>query len=118
MSQPDRPCATVAECLRLGRGFSPEERAHVVDRLGKLDHHLRSFPAEAVSLDLGVKDRHTAQQRVVLEARLPLLGALVATSTLRDLDDALMDVRADMVRRIDAAKKKHEPNHNRHLRAV
>ena len=65
-----------------------------------------------------MKDRNTAQQRVVLEARLQYLGGLVATSSLRELDDALMDVRTDMVRRIDAAKKKHEPKHNRHLRAV
>ena len=118
MSQSDRPCATLEGSLRLGHGFSPEELPHVIDRLGKLDHHLRSFPADGTALELSVKDRDTAQQRLVLEARLPGLGALVATASLRDLDDALMDVRTDMVRRIDAAKKKHEPKHNRHLRAV
>lgn len=118
MTSNERSPATLAECLRLGRGISPDERDDLLRRLAPLDHRLRSFRADGTSLELSVKDRDTAQQRVVLEGQFPRLGTVVATSDLRTFDDALMDVRADMIRRLDAAKTKSEPRNNRHLRAV
>jgi hypothetical protein len=108
--------ASLAECLRLGHGFAADERDVLIDKLGSLDHRLRSFRAEGTELELRVNDRDTAQQRMVLEGYFPRYGRIVATSALRDLDAAIHDVRSDMIRRLDDAKTRNEPRNNRQLR--
>lgn len=103
--------STVEESLRLGHGFSPDERAHVIDRLGRLEHRLAGM--KGVELELSVKDRDTRKQRMVLEARVPRWQALVATSTQPVMDDALAEVREDMLRLLNDQKTRNEPRNNR-----
>lgn len=86
--------------LALGQGFTDAERPRVLDRLEKLNRHLRRFPAENTWLELSVKDRDTPAQVVTLSAELPGLGKLVTTSKENDMRAALADVRDDMVDRI------------------
>ena len=108
--------ATVDGSLRLGGGFTPSDRAAVVAHLGSLDKRLRSFRPDAVELLLAIKERDTPSQRTTLEARIAGSPPLVATSTHTGYDDALIEVRDDLIRQITDLKNKREPRHNRHLR--
>lgn len=107
------PTATVDSSLRLGAGFRPGERDELVGRMGALDARLRSFRADQVDLQLSVKERDTPSQRVVLEAAIHRLPALVATSTLAELTAALDDVRDDIIRQITDTKERTEPQKGR-----
>lgn len=95
--------ASIATNLRLGQGFTEPDEALVVDRLGKLDRRLRSFPLDGTELELSVKDRDSTTQKVTLECWLPHFGHIVATSQAHDLRDALMEVRDDLWRQLDDA---------------
>jgi ribosome-associated translation inhibitor RaiA len=106
--------STVADSLRLGHGFRNDERARVVDRLSKLDHRLSGM--RGVELELSVKDRDTRKQRMVLEARVPRWQPLVATSTEVEMDDALAEVRDDLLRQLNDNKTRNEPRNSRLLR--
>ncbi|HUW00993.1 MAG TPA: hypothetical protein VMW08_01450 [Acidimicrobiales bacterium] len=108
--------ATVETSLRLGDGLSPADLESVVAHFGSLDHRLRSFRPNAVELYLHIKERDTPSQRATLEAHIDGFPKLVATSTHVDYDDALIEVRDDMIRQITDAKSRREPNHNRRLR--
>jgi ribosome-associated translation inhibitor RaiA len=94
--------ATVDQ-LRLGTGFSDTERDRILNRLRKLDRRLRRFPADAVDLELSVKERDATTQKVTLECRLPGYPSFVATSSEMDLRAALVDVREDLWRQMDDA---------------
>ena len=89
--------------LVLGTGFTEGERDRIVERLSKLNRRLRSFPADGTWLALSVKERDNTGQSLTLECELPGYAKLVATSSERDLRDALMDVREDMWRQMDDA---------------
>jgi ribosome-associated translation inhibitor RaiA len=106
--------STVADSLRLGHGFRNEERSMVVERLARLDHRLSGMPG--VELELSVKDRDTRKQRMVLEARVPRWQPVVATSNELDLDDALAEVRDDLLRQLNDQKTRQEPRNNRLMR--
>lgn len=108
--------ATVEHQLRLGTGFGAEERTDVVDRLAALDSRLARYPAEAVDLELSVKDREGRDQRVTLECWIANHPRLVATSGVRELLAALMEVRTDLRRQLDDAATRREPMNNRQLR--
>jgi 3-deoxy-D-manno-octulosonic-acid transferase len=108
--------ATVEGSLRLGGGFTPSDRDTVIEHFGSLDQRLRSFRADAVELLLAIKERDTPSQRTTLEARIAGSPSLIATSTHTGYDDALIEVRDDLVRQITDLKNKSEPRHNRHLR--
>lgn len=86
--------------LRVEFGFEESERPRIVDLLRKLDRQLKRFPADAVDMELTVKDRDTTAQKVTLAARLPNVPAVIATSHETSLRDALMDVREDVWRQI------------------
>jgi len=88
------------EQLRIGFGFEESERPRILELLRKLDRQLQRFPAEAVDLELTVKDRDTTAQKVTLEARLPNVPRVVVTSREHSLRDALMDVREDLWRQL------------------
>lgn len=92
--------ASVAQ-LRVESGFSEIEHDRIRQQLSKLNRRLNNFPADAVDLELSVKDRDTTSQKVTLEAWLPKFPHLVATSKEHDFHDALMDVREDLLRQID-----------------
>ncbi|CAN5917512.1 hypothetical protein BH23ACT10_BH23ACT10_28450 [soil metagenome] len=89
------------EQLRIAFGFEESERPRILELLRKLDRQLQRFPAEAVDLELTVKERDTTAQKVTLEAWLPNVPRIVVTSKEHSLRDALMDVREDLWRRIN-----------------
>ena len=116
MSEAD--VATVESCLqKLGGGLGPDDRAHIVDHWSRLDQRLRSFRADQVTLVLTVKERDTASQHTTLEARIARRPTLVATSTNTDLDQALNEVRDDMIRQLTDAKNRSEPRQSRRRRS-
>jgi hypothetical protein len=86
--------------LSLHTGFAEGERGWVVDRLSQLNRHLKRFRADGTYLELSVKERDTAQQRVTLETEVPGLPRFVSKSALPDLRDALAEVRDDMITQI------------------
>lgn len=101
--------ARLATSLQLTKGFSEAERERVLDRLSKLDRHLKRFPEDGTYLEMQVKDRESPSQVVSLVAELPRFGRLVARSNEADLRDALADVRDDLIRQIsDAVGKRQE----------
>lgn len=96
----DRRRGASLDQLRIGFGFEESERPRVLELLRKLDRQLQRFPAEAVDLELTVKDRDTTAQKVTLEAWLPNMPRVVVTSREHSLRDALMEVREDLWRRL------------------
>jgi len=104
-AESDEGWASLAQ-LRLGSGFSEDERDRIVARLEKLNRRLKKFRAEGTQLELTVKDRDTPSQKVTLEAWLPKFPHMVATSTEPDLMAALADVREDLWRQIDDAVRR------------
>lgn len=105
----DEGGARLDTSLQLTKGFTESERGRVLDRLSKLDRHLKRFPADGTYLEMQVKDRETPSQSLSLVAELPRFGKLVARSQEPDLRDALADVRDDLIRQItDAVGKRQE----------
>jgi hypothetical protein len=88
------------EELRIGFGFEESERPRILELLRKLDRQLQRLPAQAVDLELTVKDRDTPAQKVTLEAWLPNMPRVVVTSREHALRDALMEVREDLWRQL------------------
>jgi hypothetical protein len=95
----------IAQRLHLATGFLSSERDWIVRRLAALGSRLRSFPDTQVDLEISLKERDGAGQRVTLECwinRTPRLH-LVATSSAPELAVALNEVRDDLVRLIGDA---------------
>lgn len=105
--------ASVDAALRLGGGLESSDRDGIVAHLASLDSRLRSFRSEAVELQITVKERDTPSQRTTLEAWIAGQPRLVATSTRTNLDQALTEVRDDLIRQITDAKNRTEPRNNR-----
>lgn len=114
----DDGVATVEESLRLGSGFGQHERAQIVEGWTGLDARLRSFGAGTVEMELSVKERGEASQRTVLEAWISGQTRVVATSNEPDLDQALNEVRDDLIRQLTDAKNRTEPRNNPSLRVT
>lgn len=108
--------ATVDAALHLGGGVEPGERDMIIDRWAKLDARLKSYRADAVQLRLTVKERDTPSQRLTLEAVIARQPTIVATSREESFDQALNEVRDDLIRQLTDAKNRTEPRNNRHLR--
>jgi ribosome-associated translation inhibitor RaiA len=108
--------ATVDGCLRVGAGFSQGDRNWIAEQFATLDARLAAFNAEKTELEVSVKDRAAKGQKVTLECWIAGRPKLVTTSTEEDLHAALNDVRDDLRRRLNDAKTRQEPRHNRHLR--
>jgi ribosome-associated translation inhibitor RaiA len=108
--------ATVKDCLRVGGGFSQSDRNWIVEQFATLDARLVSFPVDTTELEVSVKDREAKGQKVTLECWIAGRQKIVTTSGEEDLHDALNDVRDDLRRRLNDAKTRQEPRHNRHLR--
>lgn len=102
--------------LRLEGDLGPADRDQIVERFGKLDQRLRSYGADKVELQLTMKERDTASQRTTLEAWVAGQPRLVSTSHEAGYDQALNEVRDDMIRLVSDAKNRNEPRNNRHLR--
>jgi ribosome-associated translation inhibitor RaiA len=65
---------------------------------------------------VSVKDREARGQKVTLECWIAGRPKIVTTSSEEDLRAGLNDVRDDLRRRLNDAKTRQEPRHNRHLR--
>jgi hypothetical protein len=98
--------ATVAECLRMGAGFSQGDRNWIVEQFGTLDARLAAFHADATELEVSVKDREARGQKVTLECWIAGRQKIVTTSSEEDLRAAL------------DAKTRQEPRHNKHIREM
>lgn len=108
--------ASVGECLRVGSGFSQGDLNWIVEQFATLDGRLASFPTDTTAIEVSVKDRAARGQKVTLECWIAGRPKIVTTSSEDNLHDALNDVRDDLRRRLNDAKSKQEPRHNRHLR--
>lgn len=97
--------------LRLGAGFTEDDRQLVEERLGQLNRRLRRFPAEGTELLLTVNDRDSTAQRVSLQCLAPRYAPFVATSNEPDLRAALREVREDLSRQITDAVSKRRGGH-------
>jgi hypothetical protein len=88
-----------AERLRVVPEFRADERDHLVALLfGRLERRLAHWRPDQVELELSVKDRGVPGQRTVLECWISGAPRQVATSTLSDLDQAVVEVRDDLFR--------------------
>jgi ribosome-associated translation inhibitor RaiA len=108
--------ASVHAQLRVGAGFTEEERPAIVSRLASLDARLSRFAAVDVDMELSIKDRDRAGQKVTLECWIARRARIVATSYLPDHEAALNEVRDDLRRQINDATTKSEPRNNRQRR--
>lgn len=120
MNEAHDDAAVITQRLNLATGFLASERGWVVERMAALGSRLRSYRDDQIDLEISVKDRRGAEQRVTLECwinRVPRQH-LVATSSARDLPVALNEVRNELIRQVDEAKTRREPRSNRVLRVV
>ena len=115
MNAPHTP-ANVADRLRVGAGFTADERPGIVEQLSSLDARLATHPAAETDMELSVKDRDRSGQKVTLECWIAGRPRLVATSEERQMSVALTEVRDDLRRQLNDAKTRTEPRNNRHLR--
>ena len=95
--------------LRLGHGFTTVDRSRVRQHLAPLARHLSGWQPDQVDLEISVKDREGPEQKVALEAWLVGWPHLVATSTATDLDQAISEVRKDLIRQLEVEKTKRDP---------
>jgi hypothetical protein len=102
--------------LRLRAGFDAGERPGLIRALAPLERHLAKWRPEDVRLELSVKDRGGPEQQVKLEAWLPRLPPMVATSHHRDVDHALVEARKELIRQIEEEKDRHAPGKTRRRR--
>jgi hypothetical protein len=114
MNTPDT--ATVEEALRFSGGIAADERTHILTLFSALDARLRSYRSGTVELDLSIKDRDTQGQYTTLEAWITGKQRLVATSRHTTTDQALAEVRDDLIRQLTDAKNRSEPRNNKQLR--
>jgi ribosome-associated translation inhibitor RaiA len=97
------------ERLRIVPEFKPEEYDRIRALMfGRLERRLARWRPEEVELELSVKDRDTAKQRMVLECWIHREDKLVATSREPDLMKAVVEVRDDLRRQIDRLVTKRE----------
>jgi len=102
----DDSAQVLDERLRLGAGFGVADRRHVLELLSSLTRHLARWKPEKVYLEISVKDRGGPEQKATLEALLPGLAVVVATSADRELDHAIIEARKELIRQIDDEKAK------------
>lgn len=97
----DNGAGTYMDRLRLATGFAMSEREDIVAQFAPLGARLRSFDDDAIDMELSVKERGGADQRVTLEVWIAGRERLVSTSSRADLRGALQEVRDDTVRQLD-----------------
>jgi ribosome-associated translation inhibitor RaiA len=88
--------------LRIVPEFRSDERDGILETLfGRLERRLSQWKPEQVELELSVKERDSASQRTVLECWIAGVPRMVATSTERDIDKAVIEVRDDLFRQLN-----------------
>ena len=106
---------TLDEHLRLGAGFAAADRPRILGALSTLAPHLAGWEHD-LDLEVSLKDTEGKDQKLTLQAWLAGRAHLVATSHERDLDDALAEVRRDLIRQIGDEKSRREPRQRRKTR--
>jgi len=104
------------EHLRLATGFAMAERDRIVSQFAPLGARLRSVERDGVDMELSVKERGGADQRMTLELWIAGRERLVATSSQTDVQSALREVRDDMVRQLDDSITRRERSRQRPAR--
>jgi ribosome-associated translation inhibitor RaiA len=104
------------DVLRVGAGFTDDDRRWILDSLKSLAPHLARWDSADVDVEISVKHRGGKEQQVTLQADLPGYPPLVAKATDRQLDRAIAEAKHELIRQIEDAKSKREPKDNRHLR--
>jgi hypothetical protein len=115
MSTPDEHM-TIETALISTTGLPTSHLDGIMSALRPLEARLRSYRPGSVELYLVAKDFDTRQQKLTLEARISGHGTLVATSQHRELQQAMQEVRDDLLRLMTDAITKTEPRNNRALR--
>jgi hypothetical protein len=120
MPNTSEAAAVIAQHLHLATGFLASERGWVSECLAALGPALRSFPNDAIDLEISLKDRQGVEPRVTLECWIDHRPRLhfVVTSAERDLPAALGEVRDELIRQLDEARTRTDPRENRGLRLV
>lgn len=116
MADANQRTGVLADRLRLATGVGNDEREAVLERLEPLGRRLASFPPETLELELSVKERGGADQRMTLECWISGRDRLVATSSRADFDAGLIEVRDDLMRQVNDSVTRREPRNNRNLR--
>jgi hypothetical protein len=109
------PMGTLEEHLRLGAGFAAADRPHILGALSALAPHLSGWEHD-LELEVSLKNTDGKDQKLTLQVWLTERAHLVATSHERDLDDALAEVRRDLIRQIGDEKSRREPRQRRKTR--
>jgi ribosome-associated translation inhibitor RaiA len=110
------PAGTLEERLRLGVGFAAADRPRILGALSALGPHLSGWEHDQVDLEVSLKDTEGPDQRLTLQAWLAGRAHLVASSHQRDLDQALAEVRRDLIRQIEDERSRREPRKRRKTR--
>ncbi|MHA6793972.1 HPF/RaiA family ribosome-associated protein [Pseudonocardia bannensis] len=113
MTAADDRIAQLQARVRLGAGFGLTDRDRVLRGLSGLAKHLAGWGPEQVDIEASVKDRDGPDQRVTVNLWLTGWPHLVAGSRLPDLDQALVEARKDLIRRIEDEKSRREPHKGR-----
>jgi ribosome-associated translation inhibitor RaiA len=116
MSETENPRSNVLEqVLRLGAGFTDDDRRWLLDALESLAPHLARWDPADVDVEMSVGHRDGKEQQVTLRADLPGYRPLVAKAASRQLDRAVAEAKRELVRQIEDEKGKREPKENRRL---
>jgi ribosome-associated translation inhibitor RaiA len=116
MSEIESNRDTLDDVLRVGAGFTDDDRRWVLDALESLAPHLARWDSADVDVEISVKHRGGKEQQVTLQADLPGYPPMVAKATDRQLDRAIAEAKHELIRQIEDEKSKREPKDNRHLR--
>jgi hypothetical protein len=93
---------TMKDRLRIVPEFRPDEYDRYRDLVfGNLGRRLKRWEPEQVELELSVSERDKNSQRTVLECWIAGLPKIVGTSTLPDLEKAVIEVRNDVRRQVN-----------------
>lgn len=95
--------AASVEQIRIVSEFRGDEHARIRETLSQLDRPLSRFQADAVDLELSVKERDSSTPYTVLECWIAGWPRMVATSRESDMTRAVTEVRKDLKRQIDRA---------------
>ena len=113
MNPPQSESPGILERVRLGSGLGDADRPRLLGDLEGLAHHLAGWRPDEVDLEVTVKDRGSAHQRVTLNAWLPGWPHLVATSSDVDLDHAVREARKELIRQIEGERDRQRPRRGR-----
>lgn len=102
----DTETAASVDQVRIVGEFRREEHDRIRETLSQLDRPLSRFEADAVELELSVKERDSSRPYTVLECWIAGWPKLVATSRESEITRAVTEVRKDLKRQIDEAVRR------------